>query len=106
MSVSTVGLVDFRSDKERTAAYTAATKKESKKQTKLLKEQTRAVKAAAKESQSPAPPKPEATVKTLHVSAPVPPPPNVPAGWYPDQSAGVQRYWDGIKWTEHTAPLA
>ena len=38
MSVSTLGLVDFRSDKERTAAYTKATKKEAKKQTKLMKQ--------------------------------------------------------------------
>ncbi len=33
-------------------------------------------------------------------SAPQPPP---PAGWYPVQ-AGGQRYWDGHRWTEHTAP--
>jgi hypothetical protein len=26
-----------------------------------------------------------------------------PAGWYP-QPDGTQRYWDGEKWTEHTAP--
>lgn len=32
-----------------------------------------------------------------------PPPPSVPAGWY-SQGDG-QRYWDGIAWTEHTAPL-
>ena len=33
-----------------------------------------------------------------------PPPPAVPAGWYP--AGDVQRYWDGAAWTEHTAPLA
>lgn len=39
-------------------------------------------------------------------ATPPPPPPSaVPAGWYPDPSAGVQRYWDGAAWTEHTAPL-
>ena len=31
--------------------------------------------------------------------------PVVPAGWYPDQAAGVQRWWDGQAWTEHTAPM-
>ncbi|WP_454810599.1 DUF2510 domain-containing protein [Paenarthrobacter nitroguajacolicus] len=36
-------------------------------------------------------------------STPVPPPPGVPAGWYPN--GDVQRYWDGTSWTEHTAPL-
>lgn len=32
--------------------------------------------------------------------------PNTPSpGWYPDASAqGQVRYWDGAKWTEHTAP--
>ena len=30
-----------------------------------------------------------------------------PAGWYPDPShPGVQRYWDGTQWTEHTNPSA
>lgn len=38
-SVSTLGLIDFRSDKERNAAYNKATKKEMKKQTKLMEEQ-------------------------------------------------------------------
>lgn len=38
MSMTTVGLVDFRSDKERTARHTAGTKRQAKKQTKLLKQ--------------------------------------------------------------------
>jgi hypothetical protein len=41
MSVLTLGLVDFRSDKERTAAYTKAARKEARRQTKLLREQVR-----------------------------------------------------------------
>ena len=33
------------------------------------------------------------------------PPPPPPAGWYPDPGGGSsQRYWDGQRWTEHTAP--
>lgn len=28
---------------------------------------------------------------------------NAAAGWYPDQQ-GMLRYWDGLAWTEHTAP--
>lgn len=38
MSVSTLGLVDFRSDKERTAAYARSAKRQAKKQTKLMKQ--------------------------------------------------------------------
>lgn len=30
---------------------------------------------------------------------------NVPAWWYPTGN-GLQRYWDGETWSEHTAPLA
>lgn len=41
LSVMSLGLVDFRSDKERTAAYTNAAKKQAKKQTKLMKKQLR-----------------------------------------------------------------
>ncbi len=29
---------------------------------------------------------------------------NPPPGWYPQ--AGGQRYWDGMQWTQHVAPLA
>jgi hypothetical protein len=38
MSITTLGAVDFRSDKERTAAYAKATKKQARKQTKLMKQ--------------------------------------------------------------------
>jgi large subunit ribosomal protein L7/L12 len=39
MSVSSLGAVDFRSDKERTAAYTKAAMREAKKQTELQRQQ-------------------------------------------------------------------
>lgn len=33
------------------------------------------------------------------------PTPAVPEGWYGDPNGQpVQRYWDGSRWTEHTAP--
>lgn len=36
---------------------------------------------------------------------PPPPPPSVPADWYPDaNNSTLLRYWDGGRWTEHTAP--
>jgi len=35
---------------------------------------------------------------------PPPPPPPQPANWYPDPRAEARlRYWDGTRWTEHTA---
>lgn len=39
-------------------------------------------------------------------SPPPPPPPGIPANWYPDPSGNrsILRYWDGARWTEHTAP--
>ena len=40
------------------------------------------------------------------VSALPAPAATVPAGWYPDQAAGVQRWWDGQAWTGHTAPMS
>jgi hypothetical protein len=45
---------------------------------------------------------------------PTPPPPTVPAGWYPDPDnhtgfryGGVpsMRYFDGVQWTENRAPM-
>lgn len=48
------------------------------------------------------------------VPRPVPPPPTIPAGWYPDPDnhdgfryGGVpsMRYFDGVQWTENRAPM-
>jgi hypothetical protein len=59
-SMSSLGLVDFRSDKERTAAYTKGARKEARKQTGLLKQQTRqaAAQQLAAAAQRPATPAP------------------------------------------------
>lgn len=45
-----------------------------------------------------------AAAEPVLVEPTVPPPPSVPAGWYPQ--GDVQRYWDGAAWTEHTTPVA
>lgn len=42
MSMGTLGAVDFRSDKERIASYTKATKKQAQEQTKMMKRAQRA----------------------------------------------------------------
>jgi hypothetical protein len=34
--------------------------------------------------------------------APGMPPSAVPPGWFPDPGGQGLRYWDGLRWTEHT----
>lgn len=45
-SVMTLGAIDFRSAKDRTAASSAATKRQAKKQTQILKQMAKAQKKA------------------------------------------------------------
>ena len=37
-SIGTLGVVDFKSDKERTASYTKGARREARKQTRLMKQ--------------------------------------------------------------------
>lgn len=90
MSVGTVGIVDFRSDKERIAAYTKASKKQAKKQTEIMRRQL-----AAQQR--------ELVVAGQAPSEAVVQPTPTPAGWYPN--GNCLRYWDGIQWTNHAHPL-
>lgn len=48
MSLSTMGLVDFKSDKERMAASARKTKRATKKTNKLLEEQNKLLREATK----------------------------------------------------------
>lgn len=91
-SLSTLGAVDFKSDKERTASYTKASAKQAKEQTRLMREQAEAARAAAR-SVTPAP----------AASTPAPAPQLPPAGWYADQQdPSMDRWFDGTQWTDFT----
>lgn len=91
-SLMTLGAVDFRSDKERTAAYTKAAKKEAKEQTRLLRQQAAQQVAQRRAESQPVVPQ-----------APTPQLP--PAGWYPDQGdSSIVRWFDGTQWTDFTQP--
>jgi hypothetical protein len=90
-----MGAVDFRSDKERIAAYTKAGRKQARSQTKLMSQQLAMQRAelAAAETAARA-----ATVQAAQTAMPM-----APADWYPN--GGVLRYWDGCQWTNHTHAL-
>lgn len=104
-SISTGGLVDFRSDKERTAAYTRRSRNEAIRQTALLRRQT--------QDPSPVPVSPMTTelerLAALHRSGALTDMEFAaakakllgttrPAGWYDD--GGSQRWWDGEQWAD------
>ncbi len=51
--------------------------------------------------------RPTGTAEAPAPASTTPPPPGIPAGWYPDaDNDKLLRYWDGQVWTEHTAPNA
>jgi hypothetical protein len=96
LSVSTMGAVDFRSDKERTAAYTQRTRRESIKQTKLMQQDLELQRQALAHQQM-------MLARQQQALAPAPQAP--PAGWYPDAAdASLVRWWDGAQWTAHVQP--
>lgn len=66
-SASTLGAIDFKSDKERTATYTKKAAKEAKEQTKIMRQQ-----AAQGQPLAPPPTYP----------APAPPGPSASSGYY------------------------
>lgn len=82
-SVSSAGLVDFRSDKERTARYTRQTRNAVRAQSRM-----------------------QADLAALQASTQTPPPAVAgPAGWFPYRGdpAGTLRWFDGYVWTTHMA---
>jgi hypothetical protein len=99
ISVNTLGLVDFRSDKERTAAYTKRNAREARKQTAMLRSQLAQDRAAviAKNQHQALIDAQSGTPQSPVVAAVAP-------GWYTCQTdpSGMLRLWDGEQWTDRT----
>ncbi len=96
MSLGSAGLVDFRSDKERTAAYTQRARRESIKQTKLMQQELELQRQAFAQQQ-------QMLAQQQYAVPAAPQAP--PAGWYPDGiDASLVRWWDGVQWTAHVQP--
>lgn len=106
MSISTLGIIDLRSDKERIARSTRKTKKAVVQQTKAAKRDARAARQQTaahsqliKEQNSL---QREQTALQAAMVTPALSPAGPPPGWYPDPAGQpFRRWWDGVKWTEH-----
>lgn len=85
ISVSTAGLVDFRSDKERTARYSRQTRNAVRAQSQM-----------------------QADLAAQQMTTPPPQPVRMTPGWYqhPGDPAGLARWWDGNGWTGSTQASA
>lgn len=89
-SVSTLGMVNFRSEKERTAKYTKQTRNAARAQVaqqatslELQRQQLEALDHA----------------NVREATKPI----DTPAGWYPDPgNPTVNRWFDGAQWTDNT----
>lgn len=94
MSVSTLGLVNYRNSEERTAKYTKQTRNAARAQVaqqamnlELQRQQLEAMNHANVREEM----KPNTT----------------PANWYPDPgNPGFIRWYDGAQWTSHVQPAA
>lgn len=104
-SVSTLGLVSFRSAGERTSKYTRQTRNATRAavaQNMQLMELQRQqlsqgyVHHVEAQAQRIAP-----VTAATYLGAPTSAAVSTPAGWYPD-AQGAQRWWDGRQWTTHT----
>jgi len=91
LSLSTVGMVDFRSDKERTAAYTQRGYRAAEAGNRLLAQQNAILAAQA------------ATIaeQARSIAAVAEARRPMPAGWYGDRAgADALRFWTGAAWAD------
>lgn len=85
LSVCTLGLIDYRSDRERTAKYTRQTRNA----TRVAAVQNARSLGYQRDGLA------QAQVHHVESAAPR----NARPGWYPDPT-GRMRWWDGVRWTD------
>ncbi len=101
-SVSTLGAVDYRSDKERTAKYSKQGAKEARKQTAIMQQQLGTQQSIYEANQRQA-----MLDYQRQVQAAQRPAASAPAGWYPNpQAPGFEYWWDGFTYTGQSRPTA
>lgn len=100
-SLSTLGAVDFRSDKERTAAYAKASRAELRKQTGILQRQAAENQVYLRASAAAQ----TAAAGVGPLLLPPPPAQSLPqAAWCPDPLGRHEvRWWDGAGWSGNVA---
>ena len=91
-SLSTLGVVNYRNSKERTAKYTRQTRNAARAQ---VAQQAMALELQRQQL---------AALDHANVREATKPS-TTPAGWYPDPgSPGYIRWFDGAQWTHHVQP--
>jgi hypothetical protein len=94
-SISTLGAVDYRSDKERIAKYSKGSRNAIREQNQILRQQTIAPGPPGRHSAAQQP-------ATATLPTPLGPPP----GWvtHPNDVKFLI-WWDGARYTEHVKPV-
>ena len=98
-SLGTAGLVDFRSDKERTAAYTQRGARAAEAGNRLLRKQNEILAAQAATIAAQAKRIAEVPSPTFDNQESVAPGSQLAPGWYGGDTPGPLRYWNGVAWT-------
>jgi hypothetical protein len=97
MSLSTMGIVDYRGKEERAAKYSKQTRNAARAQTAMMLENQRKQLAAADHANV------REEVRDMRSAPPAAAP---PAGFYNDQQdPTILRWFDGSQWTSMTKPV-